>query len=275
MPRRLVRKLRHPRTGDLSRHTVLYGAVGAIIGVIILHPVNTLVLWMEFEDLLRQNHNGIVSFAAARLRQAPALHLIAMNSIFAVLGSLIGIAFAVLANSLAVQVERTEGLLEDLQRSLPDVIRGGENEVTEFKSTLRWDLQETRVNKALEGVIAKTVAGLMNHDGGRLLIGVADNGDIVGIESDLQTIRHKNQDGFERAFVSILKTNLGAVAATLVRCRFLVVGQKTICWVLVEKSLKPVFLSASNAAKYYVRTGNSTRELNTAEAHEHIQRRIR
>ena len=273
MTRRFIQKVRHTRPGSLGRHTVLYGVVGAIIGVIIRHPVNTLVLWIEFQDLLRQNHDGIVNFAAARLRQAPILHLVAMNSIFAVLGSIIGIAYAVLANSLAVQVKRTEGLLEDLQRSLPDVIRGGENEATEFKSTLRWDLQETRVNKALEGVIAKTVAGLMNHEGGRLLIGVADDGEIVGIEADLNTIRHKNQDGFERAFVSILKTNLGAVAATFVRCRFLVVDQKTICWVLVEKSTDPVFLSASNTAKYYVRVGNSTRELNAAEAHEHIQRR--
>ena len=92
MTRRFIQKVRHTRPRSLGRHTVLYGVVGAIIGVIILHPVNTLVLWIEFQDLLRQNHDGIVNFAAARLRQAPILHLVAMNSIFAVLGSIIGIA---------------------------------------------------------------------------------------------------------------------------------------------------------------------------------------
>ncbi|WP_339738278.1 ATP-binding protein [uncultured Maricaulis sp.] len=270
---KLFHKLHLGSPYDPGRQGVLYAVVGSVVGVIILHPINMLVVWLEFRDLLLANHDGIGSFAESRLSQVPGPNFLAMNGIFAVLGGVIGVAFSILTNALAVQVHRNEGLLEDLQSALPSVVQGGENEVTEFKSSLRWDIQEARVNKSLEAVIAKTVAGLMNHRGGRLLIGVGDDGTITGLEADFETIRHKNPDGFERAFISVLQTHLGAVAATHVRCRFPVIEEKIICWVLVDKSPEPIFMSVSNTSKYYVRAGNSTRELNAAEAHDHIKRR--
>ena len=249
---KLFHKLHLGSPYDPGRQGVLYAVVGSVVGVIILHPINMLVVWLEFRDLLLANHDGIGSFAESRLSQVPGPNFLAMNGIFAVLGGVIGVAFSILTNALAVQVHRNEGLLEDLQSALPSVVQGGENEVTEFKSSLRWDIQEARVNKSLEAVIAKTVAGL---------------------EADFETIRHKNPDGFERAFISVLQTHLGAVAATHVRCRFPVIEEKIICWVLVDKSPEPIFMSVSNTSKYYVRAGNSTRELNAAEAHDHIKRR--
>ena len=167
----------------------------------------------------------------------------------------------------------TEALLEDLQMALPGVIAGGENERTEFKSTLRWDIRESRTNRSLEQVIAKTIAGFMNHEGGRLLIGVADDGELLGIDPDLNTLRNPTADEFERALIGIVRTYLGSAVCPLVRSRFLTIDGKTICWVLVERSDTPVFLLLSDTSKYFVRLGNSTRELNAAEAHDHILRR--
>ena len=96
-----------------------------------------------------------------------------------------------------------------------------------------------------------------------------------GIEQYLKTLRQPSVDEFERALTGIVKTYLGGVACTLIRCRFLKIDDMTICWVLVERAAEPVFLVLSDTSKYYVRTGNSTRELNAAEAHDHIQRRGR
>ena len=45
----------------------------------------------------------------------------------------------------------------------------GESPTLEFKSSLRWDFREQQVNKALQRVIAKTAAGLMNSEGERSL----------------------------------------------------------------------------------------------------------
>ncbi len=75
-----------------------------------------------------------------------------------------GLVFSVLTLALSRQARTTEALLEDLQMALPGVIAGGENERTEFKSTLRWDIRESRTNRSLEQVIAKTIAGFMNHE---------------------------------------------------------------------------------------------------------------
>ncbi|MEH6695444.1 MAG: ATP-binding protein [Hyphomonas sp.] len=257
------------------RHFLLYASMGAVIGVIVLHPIITLVLWMEYGALFSPEYSDFGRFAWERVSGAPVYHLMAMNAIFGALGAAIGMVFAVLTRALSVQLRKAEGLLEDLQTALPSVIAGGENEFTEFKSTLRWDINESRTNRSLEQVIAKTIAGLMNHEGGRLLIGVTDAGELTGIEQDLKTLRQPSVDEFERALTGIVKTYLGGVACTLIRCRFLKIDDMTICWVLVERAAEPVFLVLSDTSKYYVRTGNSTREFNTAEAHDHIQRKGR
>jgi hypothetical protein len=53
------------------------------------------------------------------------------------------------------------------------LIQSGEGQNLEFKSSLRWDLNLSQVNKELTKTVAKTVAGFMNGDGGTLLIGVS------------------------------------------------------------------------------------------------------
>ena len=68
--------------------------------------------------------------------------------------------------------------------SLEDLIAEGESDSVELKSSLRWDYKEQCVNKKLEEVIVKSVAAFANGQGGTLLIGVADNGEILGLESD-------------------------------------------------------------------------------------------
>ena len=57
----------------------------------------------------------------------------------------------------------------------------GENNRLEFKSSIRWDVDEGRVSKVLEGVAIKTIAGFLNAEGGTLLIGVDDSGRAVGL----------------------------------------------------------------------------------------------
>ncbi len=68
--------------------------------------------------------------------------------------------------------------------SVEDLIAEGESDELEFKATLRWDLKEAGVNKKLEEVIIKTIAAFANSQGGTLLIGVADDGDVIGLEPD-------------------------------------------------------------------------------------------
>ena len=70
-------------------------------------------------------------------------------------------------------------------RNAAELIKRGESKTLEFKSTLRWNLKENRQDdKFITHAVLKTVAAFLNTDGGDLLIGVADDGAIVGIEAD-------------------------------------------------------------------------------------------
>ncbi len=60
----------------------------------------------------------------------------------------------------------------------------------------------------------------MNSDGGTLLIGVADDGSIVGIENDIASLSTGNLDGFEQAFRQVLADNIGLEFSHLVRSAY-------------------------------------------------------
>jgi hypothetical protein len=50
------------------------------------------------------------------------------------------------------------------------LIQGGETPQVEFKSSFRFDFREQKVNKELTKVVAKTIAGFMNSEGGALIM---------------------------------------------------------------------------------------------------------
>ena len=61
---------------------------------------------------------------------------------------------------------------------ITELIRRGESDRLEFKSSARWNLHTRARDEKIEMVIAKAVAGFLNTDGGTLLIGVNDDGDV-------------------------------------------------------------------------------------------------
>ena len=66
---------------------------------------------------------------------------------------------------------------------LIEMIRDGESDVVEFKSTLRTNLYTDKPDKNIEYASLKTLAGFLNTNGGRLVIGISDDGKPVGIEA--------------------------------------------------------------------------------------------
>ena len=155
-----------------------------------------------------------------------------------------------------------EGLLE--------LIKAGENSQVEFKSSARWDYREQRANKVLEAVIAKSIAGMMNSNGGLLLIGVADNGEILGLEPDRKTLKSDSLDFYELTLTNILKDYIGLEYSRFVQFQFVEINTKTICVCVIQKSAEPVFMKSGNDFDFWVRTGNSTRALNQRASYTYI-----
>jgi predicted HTH transcriptional regulator len=171
--------------------------------------------------------------------------------------------------------ERMNDLLEELEPtkalSLDDMLSVGESPNLEYKSSLRWDFRQEAVNTALQKVVAKTVAGLMNFEGGTLLIGVADDGSVLGIENDFRTLQKRgNRDGFEQVVLNTLDDYLGSEFLQYIHVRFEEHKSGTVCVIQVERSPKPVYLTDRGGVEFYVRAGNTTRPLDMQAAHDYI-----
>ena len=111
----------------------------------------------------------------------------------------------------------------------------------------------------------KTLAGYMNGNGGTLLIGVADDGAIVGWR-DYTTLKKPDRDGFEQAVMTAIAAKLGADACRTVQIVFHLLESKDVCRVMVSPAHRPVYVKDGDNPRLYVRTGVSTRELNVQEA---------
>jgi hypothetical protein len=247
--------------------------IGAIIGVLLLHPLTTMVFWYEYKGLIEFPGNSPIEFWIQRLITEFKFELMPMSFVFALLGGIVGLLFGLYHIRLSGQKNLVRSLEHELAEELPLLIARGESEHLEFKSTYRWDVRQQRTNRALESIVIKTIAGFLNREGGTLLIGVEDNGNIIGIDSDFQTLKHKNRDGFERALMDTVKTSLGGNACALLHCRFHDIENKTICRVIVESAVEPVYYHEDSVARLMVRTGNSTRELDAREAHAYLSSR--
>ena len=157
------------------------------------------------------------------------------------------------------------------ERSVLDLIAQGENDHLEFKSSICWDFKENAINKSLQETIAVAITGMLNSKGGILLIGIADDGTVLGIEKDLQTLCKPNTDGFQLALTGIAKTYVGLEYMAYIRTRFELIDSKHVCVVSIEKSPTPVFLTTGDVHKFWVRMGNSTRSLDAKAAMSYIQ----
>ena len=150
------------------------------------------------------------------------------------------------------------------------LISHGESAHAEFKSSFKWDIKESKPNKALEEVILKTLAGFMNGEGGSLIIGVSDDGEILGLKSDYNILKKKDRDGFEQSVMAAVATKLGTDACQYLQLVFHDVEGKDVCRVITSKSHRPIYIDDGKNLKFYLRTGVSTRELNVQEAVEYI-----
>lgn len=155
--------------------------------------------------------------------------------------------------------------------SIKSLIKEGEGQNLEFKSSLRWDVKQNKENKDLEKVIIKTLAGFMNSEGGQLIIGVEDNGNVLGLENDYQTLQNGNRDKFENHVVQLIKSSLGIELVQYVKFLFDKIDGKDVCLVTVLKSPKPVYVKYQDKEEFFARTGNSTSPFTLSEAQEFIK----
>ncbi|MBY0276656.1 putative DNA binding domain-containing protein [Candidatus Binatia bacterium] len=161
-------------------------------------------------------------------------------------------------------------------RNAEELIKAGESKTLEFKSTLRWSLKEDRRDdKLVTHAVLKTIAAFLNTEGGDLLIGVADDGSIAGIEHD----RLESDDKFMLHLAQVVRNGLGDRAGTCIDPKTQIVQGKTVCVVSCQRSPEPVFLrwkglEGAVEGDFFVRSGPGTVKLNPESAREYVRTRF-
>jgi uncharacterized membrane protein YeaQ/YmgE (transglycosylase-associated protein family) len=161
-------------------------------------------------------------------------------------------------------------------RGARELIAEGETGTVEFKGSARRNRHTGARDERLELVIAKTIAGFLTAVGGTLLIGVADDGAVVGVDGDYSVTVKGNRDGLELWLRDYLSQRLGTESLLGVDVAFEVLDGVDVCRIDVAPSNRPVFLAepGKQTADLYVRAGNSTRRLLTDEAITYVAERF-
>jgi predicted HTH transcriptional regulator len=141
---------------------------------------------------------------------------------------------------------------------ISELIKQAEGPILEFKETLIYDTKQNRKSDDVLLSSLKTIAGFLNTGGGTLLIGVVNNsGEIKGIERDLRTMKHGNNDRFELKIRNCLKERFKPQPIGKVNISFEKFTEGTICRVDVQANKEIVHLDD----EVYVRDGNTTQKL--------------
>ncbi|MBI4260500.1 MAG: ATP-binding protein [Actinobacteria bacterium] len=162
------------------------------------------------------------------------------------------------------------------QRACPigELLGRREDRHLELKATLRWDLRAGEKSKLVESGTLKTVAAFLNSEfGGTLLIGVADDGSVAGLDHDYATLRREGKDDSDLFLLhlnQLIENAVGLAAAANVTTTIHHVDGHDVCRVHVEPSGHPVEAEVAVADRrgqvsrrpaFFVRLNNGTRAI--------------
>jgi hypothetical protein len=152
-------------------------------------------------------------------------------------------------------------------------ISHGETSRFEFKSSLRWNLKAERPDRNIELSVLKTIVAFCNTEGGELLIGVADDHTILGIDQD----RFPNDDKFLLHLRNLVMDKIIPPPVRYIDYEIVALGEKSICHINCKQSEDDVWLKPdrNTPEAFYVRSGPSSAELPPRQALRYIREHFR
>ena len=157
----------------------------------------------------------------------------------------------------------------DIENRIINLIKLGESLRCEFKSTMRMNLKTGESGREIEMAWLKTVCAFMNSEGGILLFGIRDDGQIIGIEAD----NFENEDRIQLHFKNLINQHIGAEFSSSLRFHVLNLTKKTMAVLECESSPKPVFLKNKSEEFFYIRSGPSSTKLSASKTIEYLDNR--
>lgn len=156
-------------------------------------------------------------------------------------------------------------------KTLEDMVAQGEGPYTEFKSTLRVNLHTNQKDPKMEHAVLKTLCGFLNADGGTLVIGVADNGDLIGLETD----NFPNEDKMDLHLGNLIKSRIGPETMLHIKPEFSDYKGGRAYTVECKPSKIPVYLKTGNEEEFFIRAGGSSAKLTPSQMIQYVQQRFK
>jgi len=158
--------------------------------------------------------------------------------------------------------------------SLRTQINGGETEILEFKETFRYDVKTNINNKALKREVSKAVCGMLNSKGGIVLIGVADDKTIKGIQRDIKLFGKGDESTqLDKLLIELYKHLTDAISINSKKYLNINVDEidgKKIILIEVKSSIDPFFHFGDT---FFVRDGPRTISLLGKKMMDYISER--
>jgi len=150
------------------------------------------------------------------------------------------------------------------------MIRAGESNSVEFKSTLRWNIKANMQDSAMEHEVLKSIVAFLNTDGGCLLVGVDDDGKVLGTEID----GFLSDDKYLLHFTNLVNAKIGKDFSDLVKYELQLADGKKILIVNCARSPRAVFLKHDKQEEFFIRTGPASVQLSAREVLDYSRTRF-
>ena len=160
---------------------------------------------------------------------------------------------------------------EEKPTSLEQMIFQGEGIYTEFKSTMRVNLHTGERDKRMEHAVLKTIAGFLNsREGGTLVIGVSDDGNALGLDTD----GFQNEDKMDLHLGNLIKDYLGPQNMLFIKPSFEDYQEQRVLMVECRPAREPVYLTDGKVEEFYIRAGGSSAKLTLSQMTAYIKQRF-
>lgn len=186
-----------------NRHVFIHTAIGVAIGYFLLHPITMVIYWFQTNDVSVTLQNVTEAFNKAFIH-AFYLHMMPMSLAFIIIGGIIGLSSGLYLRIILNQGRKIQIQQNHLSESIKSIIKNGENENVEFKKSFRYDYRIGHLEKSIEDIVMRSVAGFLNMKGGILIIGVDMDGHINGLTDDYFSLGRKSREGLNNAMVDHL-----------------------------------------------------------------------
>ncbi len=169
------------------------------------------------------------------------------------------------------QLFRSKKNLEISSERIKNIISFGEGPKLEFKSSLRTNLHTNQIDKSIEFAVLKTIVAYLNADGGKLIVGVSDKGEILGLEKDAFT----SNDKLKLHLNNMIKEHIGTQFMPFINYELFPINDKHILKIDCLSSTKRVFLKEGKEEEFYVRNGPSSTKLTGSSLIDYINHKFK